>query len=247
MAKYLLLRDVDLAGRGVVPAGIVDSSQYDIADLRASGAGVIPWSDTTLAALQSGSDLVASVLGAVYWDDIQGPISTALRGASSLDTELYRDVTNSLYEFLRHTRDAYFTTVYQMPHGWVRTAVNPHWHALPMASADGVAVLTMQYAWGRVGRELPAASGWTTVRKEVAISASDQYKEIAVSFGPIEPPAWSDASTNLHCLFARLGDDAADTYTGSKVGGTAAANLGVAYVDCHFQRSLLGSISEFPG
>ena len=184
----------------------------------------------------------------VVWDDVQGPASAALIGASAPTNEAYRDTTARM-TFMRHDQDDTITITYQLPHRWIpNTEVRVHLHYIPMVTpaADEVAYLEYSYAWGHPNAELPAAASWTTGNVSLTIpsSGANTFFHKATSLF-VDTPTGASESSFLIVRFSRLGTNGADTYTTAKATGTAAANLAILSVDCHYQSGKEGSVSEF--
>lgn len=181
------------------------------------------------------------------WIDVIGSIDQAA-GAASLTQEALRDTAILMYWMRRDQNDA-FTLRFQMPHGWdYSTYVNPHLHLLAAGDADGTIAFDGYYHWSSIGSSLTvsALSGWTTYTKSRVTTAAEQWREVAVSLGPITPPAGVADSAHLWVYVRRVA--ATDTYEGNKTGGgTAAANVGLISFDCHCRVNAPGSDAEFPG
>ena len=185
------------------------------------------------------------------WNDLLGGASAGL-GAAALTTEVYRD-TPFLMAFFRSNQNDSLSFIYQMSHQWqAGTVVRPHVHVVPMA--DPVAPQNIyiigQYAWGSTTRVLPANAAWTPFTITFTINPGDAFTVKVIdttNATGITPPADIDESDILCVYFQRNGTNILDTYTTAKVGGTAAANLGLVSFDCHYQGQKIGSLIEFPG
>lgn len=236
-----------------LPAGqVIDESQYDFDLIRAAGGALVPYDDTMLlelltrvgpSQLDAGA-LVGALLGSLYWDDLRGSAQVGLRSAAWVAEEW--KTTPAIYLYAQHNQENTISFVYQFPHGWARNSVRPHLHIVPAASGTGNVYWEYQYTWTRPGRELVDQGSWTTGTVTTAVGAADVFDEMIVDFGLITPPSWADASSNLHFHVNRDGTSGSDTYDTNKGWGTIAANVALLFADCHYQRSLIGSQTEFP-
>lgn len=198
----------------------------------------------------SGEFAVDGIAGKEYpfknlWDDLQGTVSDGNVGAgnTALTLEQYRD-TGFLMYFFRHDQNDILNIVYQMTHMWdPTTAVRPHAHVIPMGSVDGNLYFSYQYAWVPANDVLGAITSWTSGNVTIPILGADQYIHKIVSFGNISPPETAGPSSMLLFKMTRLGTNPLDTYTSNKSGGTAAANLGVLYLDLHYQKTKAGTLT----
>lgn len=200
----------------------------------------------------TGSLTIDNITGKQYpfkdlWDDLLGSISDGNlgKGSAALTSEEYRD-TGFLMFFLRHNQDDTINIVYQMPHMWdATTAVRPHMHIIPMAAGAGNLYIEYQYAWAPFDIVLGAIASWTTGSVTVPITLADQYKHRLISIGNITPPAEAGPSTMLLFKTTRAGTNPLDTYSTNKTGGTPSANVGILYLDLHYQKVRAGT--ETPG
>ena len=189
-------------------------------------------------------DIVNSVpfVGSGKWNDIQGPVQEGT-GASALTIEAYRDTPFRMY-FTQHNQADQLHFTYQMSHDWDGTAVKPHMHIIPMSSGSGLIHFAGQYAWVQVnGAALPANASWTPFTGSLSVTPADQYIERIISFGEVQPLANPKASDILCIEVERV--PATDTYETSKSPGTAAANVAIVSVDCHYRIGKLGTTNEF--
>lgn len=240
---------VDLAS---LVTGIDGTLVYvaDVDDIYAlDPASVLVPDGVAVIAAAGGGNWVARTVG--RWDDVQGSIGQGA-GVAALTVEAYRD-TAFLMWFLRHDQNDALNFVYQFPHRWdYAKPVVPHLHILPVANplVTQVARFEGYYAWSRPGyaaSPLPALTGWTTFGPiDVPIDPGGVYVQNIVSLGAITPPPWARESTCLLIWFRRFGTDAGDTYTTNKVGGTAAANIGLISADVHYRSSKQGTVVEYP-
>lgn len=181
------------------------------------------------------------------WDDLQGPVEQAA-GAAALTFEAYRDTGMFAY-FMKHNQDDTLYKAYQMPHSWDRGTVKPHIHIIPMANPAATENIRFigKYAWTQVGVALPADASWTPFTADHPVNTTDEFKQAVVPLVTIAPPTTPKESNVLLIWLQRPGaSDAADTYTTSKVLGTAAANVMVVSIDCHIQKNKRGTSTEIP-
>lgn len=199
----------------------------------------------------TGSLTIDNITGKQYpfkdlWDDLLGSISDGNlgKGVAALVSEGYRD-TDFLMYFLRHNQDDTINIIYQMPHMWeLETAVRPHIHIIPMVSASGNLYVQYQYSWAPFDQVLGAAATWTTGSVTIPLTPADQYKHRLITIGNISPPVGSGPSTMLLFKTTRAGTDPLDTYSTNKTGGgTPAANVGILYVDLHYQKIRAGTLT----
>lgn len=181
------------------------------------------------------------------YEDLQGDVSQGAAN-STLTHEAFRDTPYRMY-FFRHDQADTLNFRFQLPHTWdPDTSVSLHLHLVPMVdpAADQVVRFTGQYVWADATSAVPANAGWTTFTVDATISPGDAFKQKFVRMFLAAPAANSYESDVLLVHLYRAGLDAADTYTTAKVGGTAAANLGLLSADCHYQRVKLGTATPAP-
>lgn len=181
------------------------------------------------------------------YDDLLGSVSdgNTAKGQAALTLEEYRSTGFPLY-FMRHDQDDTLTIIYQMTHMWdSTTAVWPHIHYVPMASSGGNVYIEFQYAWAPRTSIIPDIDSWSNGNVTVNISAGDQYKHLTAGLANIVPPINAGASSMLLLKITRMGDSSNDTYNGNKSSGTGAANLGILYLDLHYQKVRAGTTSQF--
>jgi hypothetical protein len=200
-----------------------------------------------------GSDLSLKVFnGAILdrmvetgWIDVPCRIEQAT-GAAALTIENYRDTEFVAY-FMRHDQDDKISLEWQMPHGWDLQSVRPHLHIEPQS--DPVAQQNIRfsgkYVWSKRGEATPADAAWTTFTVDHPVDPGDVFIQRTVSLATVAPPASPAPSDILMMWVKRLGQDAADTYTTAKTGGTAAANLKISSIDAHVHVTKTGTSTEF--
>lgn len=181
------------------------------------------------------------------WDDQQGDISQGV-ASSTLTYQAYRDTPFLMY-FFRHDQNDVLNMRYQFSHGWnPQTDVLAHLHLIPMADpvSPEVAYFTGVYAWAGFDLEVPALSSWTAFTASLTINPGDAFKEKFLPLFQATPAANATESDILLIQVQRAGTDPTDTYTTSKTGGTAAANLGILSADVHYSRNKVGTEAPIP-
>jgi hypothetical protein len=125
-----------------------------------------------------------------------------------------------------------------------------HMHYIPMVAPGGVKVVRMQvsYQWCPIGVELADPTGWTTPgATSLTINPGDEFKHLIYELitTPIAVPTGDSYSSLFACQVTRLGNsDAADDYEAGKAVGTGAANLGLVFIDAHYESDRDGSIND---
>jgi hypothetical protein len=125
-----------------------------------------------------------------------------------------------------------------------------HMHYIPMVAPGGVKVCRMQvnYQWCPIGQELLAPTGWTAMATtSLTINPGDEFKHLLYELisTPIAVPAGDGYSSLFACEVTRLGAaDAVDDYEAAKAVGTGTANLGLLFIDCHYEADRDGSIND---
>lgn len=180
------------------------------------------------------------------WDDIQGRITLG-DAVANPTYEAYRDTPWKTY-FLRHDQADEMHFALQMTHAWdPTTAVKFHVHVIPMVNptTPQVIALTGQYSWASFGVETPADADWTDFVGTLTVGTSDAFTEGFVACFTATPPAGVHESAIL-LVYLKRDAGGADTYTTSKVGGTAAANVAILSADAHYQKNKDGTSVEIP-
>lgn len=173
------------------------------------------------------------------WDDLAGSVQQG-GGVAALTTEAFRD-TPFLMSFFRSGQSDSLSFIYQFPHRWRRgTLIRPHLHVMACAdpAADENVYFVGQYAFASDTITTPANVGWAPIDLLFPIHPGDVFKEQIVDLtggAGITPPADVIESSFLFLYLKRSGADPKDTYSTAKVGGTAAANLGLVSFDVHIQ------------
>lgn len=181
------------------------------------------------------------------WDDIQGPALQA-GGAAALTQEAFGDVTDFQALFMRSGQVDKLSWAFQLPHRWGPTTdVKFHVHIVPMASPASSQVILFEgaYAWSRPGVAVAANASWTTFSVQHTVDTTDGLKQAIVPLFTATPPVGASESAVLMVRFQRTGNSATDTYSTSKSGGTASANVCVLTADVHYRAFKNGTESEF--
>lgn len=183
------------------------------------------------------------------YDDMIGNVQAAA-GVSSLTIEAYRD-TPFLMPFFRHDQDDSLYFTFQFSHrkklGGVVKSV--HIHCVPMvnpAVAQDV-YFGYSYSWQIMEGAFPALGSWVSGNSTFQVGVADAFKhKYHQIVADIAAPANETHSSVLLFRLTRLGTDPLDTYSTNKAvpPGTAAANLGLLYVDCHYLADRRGSVAE---
>lgn len=188
--------------------------------------------------------------GIIRYDDALGMAQVA-RGSAALTVEAYRDTT-FLLPFFRHDQNDELFFVFQFSHrkklGSALASI--HIHCVPMVdpsvSPQNV-YFQYKYTWQKPGDLFPADASWTAGFSTLSVATGDAFKHVYHNLVTnIAAPASETYSSIMLCMVQRLGTDANDTYNTDKATppGTAAANLGLLYVDCHYQTERRGSLLE---
>jgi len=188
----------------------------------------------------------AQMHGTSCWEDQQGDAINSQSNRHDLTIEVYRDTGHYMSHY-RRDQDNHLSCKYQMSHEWSGTsATRLHVHCIPVATGAGNVVFQTKYVWGRVGYVLPASASWTTKLSTMSVASADVYKPVLHHLATCAVVTGCAASSVLYATVSRLGLTAsADTYSASKTGGTAAANLALEFVDNHFTKKRAGTISEY--
>lgn len=181
------------------------------------------------------------------WIDILGTVDQAAASAA-LTYEAINDTPFMRY-WWRHDQQDAITILFQAPHGWALDAVEPHIHLLCGSNTGGVVAYDGYACWTahNSGLAVPALAQLPAFSAPVTIASGLLWQETIVSLGMFTPPAAAKVpSADLMLYVRRNGTSPTDTYSGSKSGpGTAAANLGIQFVDCHAHVNKLGTASIY--
>lgn len=176
------------------------------------------------------------------WGDALGNVRQVAK--NGFTSEAYRDTGHSL-EFVKHNLDATMSGEVQIDHDWeLDTVVNLHAHVLPMANGSGNVYWTFQYFFAPIDVAVPAVASWTTGTTTTALTAADQYKHLVPTIFSLTPSSGTASSILVYDI-TRESTNALDTYDTDKDHGTAQANLGVLYLDAHYQRNSPGTATEW--
>lgn len=178
------------------------------------------------------------------WTDQQGTLTQAA-AASGLLLEEIRDTPFRIYWF-KHNQTERIDLSYQFDHRWDKTEVQPHIHILPSAATTGNVTLSGRYFWSapNSGIAFPAWADWTPWTVTRAITAPENGTEVVFNLFTTTPPTLAAVdSASLWITVSRV--SGGDTYTGSKAGGTAAANVGLLFLDAHRRDDSFGSLTPY--
>jgi hypothetical protein len=176
------------------------------------------------------------------WNDAFGNIATV--GKTGFVEEGYRD-TGVDVQFARHNLDATMQGFIQVGHDWeLDTEIRLHIHLLPMANGAGNVYWVYKYFFAPIGTAVPANASWTNSTTTTALVAGDQYDHIARTVFTLTPSGGTPSGILLFEIM-RESTHVSDTYSTNKDHGTAQANLGILYVDAHYQKDSPGTATEF--
>jgi hypothetical protein len=186
--------------------------------------------------------------GIIRYEDQQGAVASAV-GVSALTEEQYRD-TGFLMAFFRHDQDDTLHLTFQFSHrkklGTPIASV--HIHCIPMVNPaiPQNVYFGYKYTWQDIGSEFPSDASWITGNATMTVGITDAFKQRAHGIVVAVPaPIGEGYSSMVLFRLQRLGTNPLDTYNTNKAGGTPAANLGLLYMDCHFQTERRGSLAQF--
>lgn len=180
------------------------------------------------------------------WRDIQGDVREG-DAASSLTYEEFRD-TPWVIPCLRNNQVDTLSFRFQLQHDWDRSAVKFHLHTIPLAdpASPQNVVWDYSYAWAQANSEVPANSSWTSGKIVQTVTNGAVNKEKLVSIFDATPPGNPLESDVLLVFLQRDTLDSLDNYVTAKGYGTAAANMGLISVDCHYRCNKHGTDSDIP-
>ena len=186
------------------------------------------------AVLRANGDGSASWTNQLYWDDLRFPASSFNPPGIVTDPD-WENVWGGLYllGFDASTEESIFLQA-QMPHGWDRTAIEPHLHITQGSdSSSGTNLWGLEYSWASIGENFNSVS-----YTNYATNAFDgtQYKHSYVDFPSITP---NSSQTGLSsCIIMRLFRNAADD------GDTFGQDAYLIEFDIHYRFDRPGSINE---
>lgn len=190
------------------------------------------------------------------WHDRFGTFDQGT-AAAALTSEQFRDVTivrpsgtsNFPMFFMRHDQDDVVFQRYQIDHDWnPATSIKLHVHCIPMVAPTAPSrdvYWAVKYVFVPINVEVPINAGWSAlVYSTLTLYPADAFLHKIHTLATIAPPGSVTPSSYLLVAISRFGTDGNDTYTDSKVGGTAAANLAILDFDVHYQVKAPGTITE---
>jgi hypothetical protein len=179
----------------------------------------------------SGSPTWRRYVGA--WDDLLvSGLAVKTIGASAPDLVNFAGSTTlQLYGFDGATTTEEVFATFQMPHGWIGSAIYPHVHWSPINANAGTVRWNFEYTWTDIGQTF----GGTTTINATSNTSTTAWKHEITSLGTLTPLATQDGiSSILVCRLFR--DPSLDTYASDAV---------LLYLDIHYQKDGLGSDAEF--
>lgn len=183
------------------------------------------------------------------WDDVQGTVQQG-NATAALTAETYSDTPFIAY-FMRHDQDDTLHYSFQMPHSWDPTSeVRFHIHVVPMVNPASTqqTYFSGAYCWTTAGGAFPTNTSWTYFTASLSVGTTAALTQSIVSMFHTTPPSGAQESSFLNIMFMRKGsDNTNDTYTTSKSGGTAQANLCILGADVHFKKNKAGTPNPLPG
>ena len=189
---------------------------------------------------------------AIRYVDSNYATSDATTPTTDMTYESYRTATKWTIGCFRSDQDDKIFVTMQINHNRrPGTKIHDvHMHYIPLVAPGGVKVCKMQisYQWCPIGAELTDPAGWTTPAATVlTINPGDEWKHglHELISTPIAVPTGDSYSSLFACEVRRLGStDVADDYEAAKAVGTGAANLGLLFIDCHYEADRDGSIND---
>ena len=178
------------------------------------------------------------------WTDVLVEVSQ-VGGVAALTLDAFRDTSFNMY-CMRYDQADELQIKIQFPHDWKpNTEVRPHLHCVPLADpvSTQTVALSGSYAWAHHLAVIPAATGWTPFTSTLDVAPGDVNKSLIMSLFNSTPTGSKESSILLIRLVMAT---ATTTYKTNKVGGTGQANLGILFLDGHYQRNKLGTLPEVP-
>jgi len=170
-----------------------------------------------------------------YYDDLRVPLTnTQLTPTKS--EPVFEDMGNG---FLAHGFDAdadsteYLHFIAQMPHSWsIGTDVDVHIHWSPATTNTGDVIWKLKYSVGEIGAAFSAADSFYITDAGDGTALLHQYLDLGDIPGATIGTGVSSIIMGQLC---RVGEDAADTFTGTAYG---------IEIDFHYQIDAPGSDQE---
>jgi hypothetical protein len=185
--------------------------------------------------------------GSRAWDDLRIEPVARTTGSNTPSFEKWFDNTPGtsrgvyLYSFSNeltaNQREIFFSM--QMPHDWDSGVISVHVHWVPADSQNtAVVIWGLEYCWAEIGTEY---SDTTIVYSSATLVPGDTnltaFRHYISEFADLTPSASQDgfSSVLIGRLFRRSGD-ASDTYDDK---------AGLLYIDAHYVRDGIGTITEY--
>jgi hypothetical protein len=171
------------------------------------------------------------ILKNTFWEDLRFPASGINPPGAASDPTV--DTTDGRLVFSASAENIVAIQV-QMPHAWREgSTIHPHIHWSPTSTNTGNVKWQLKYKVANINEVFPAE--WTTITAlQAGAGVSDTHQ--IVDFEDNLPMPGKTFSCMLLLLISRLGNDAADTYT-----GTAKLNE----IDIHYEINGFGTSNEY--
>lgn len=190
--------------------------------------------------------------GLFVYDDLLGDVSHGINPASSLVYEAFRNTPYLAY-FFRNDATAdndILNFRFQTTHRWNRGDLYLHLHYVPMmnpSSSPQYIHFDGYYVFAPIGGAIPDLASWSIIDTTDEVVTGDVYRHKIKSLATITSPGTSTLESSFLLVYLRRhGGDASDTYNTAKDHGTAAANVMVLGVDCHYVANKMGTYTEIP-
>lgn len=171
----------------------------------------------------------------IVWDDLRVPMENTRINPANSEPAFEQIGVTGLYSFAfdaANNDDDSLHFVAQLPHGYKEGSdLHPHIHWLPSTTNTGNVVWELDY----VAMAIDGTMGAVQTLEVTVAADGTALKHQVDELGTIDGDGLG-ISSMLICRLTRLGDDAADTFTG------------IAYAmefDFHYQMDMLGSRQEY--
>jgi len=171
----------------------------------------------------------------IVWDDLRVPMENTRINPANSEPAFEQIGSTGLYSFAfdaANNDDESLHFVAQLPHGYKEGSdLHPHIHWLPSTTNTGNVVWELDY----VAMAIDGTMGTVQTLEATVAADGTALKHQVDELGAIDGDGLG-ISSMLICRLTRLGDDAADTFTG------------IAYAmefDFHYQMDTIGSRQEY--
>lgn len=158
----------------------------------------------------------------LYWDDLRAP-ATAIQGPGVRDPDWDTSAVGWLFD---STLEEELHLIFQLPHDWAQTDLQPHVHWEKTTSATGNVNWKMAYRWSPL-HGTRTAEVTAEADTPVVYTAGADW-QMLTSFGTITASAATGISDTLIIRLSRDASATADTY---------AADARMLEFDIHYQRN----------